>query len=350
MKKKLLILGCGGNASINFVKCLRMSDSANQYVIYGTDLNAYYLEASNVDVKIPYDNTIDKTKFILKLIDSYKIDFIHAQPDPEVEFLLSEPLLKNYIFEHNLDIWQKFSSKDYCQSVWGNKFEYLCCTYTELLTRTLIFDRMKKAGNGKVWVRYNKGAGSKAALPVTTLKQAFNWIAYWVEARGMEAENFIFAEYLGGSEYAVQTFWYNGVLKSIYSRERLIYFFGALMPSGQTSTPAVAKSIPPPHYSYDVAIKSILNIDTKPHGIYCVDLKTNNKGDIIPMEVNYGRFFTTSDFFATIGINMPELYVNSFFEKEANEVMPKIEDDNEYLWIRGLDKVPTLKITKKIIK
>jgi len=343
MKKNILILGCGGNASINFVRSLKMSKSADYYRIYGTDTNWYYLEASNVDVKIPYNKNVAKIEFILSIISEHKIDFIHAQPDPEVEFLLSEPLLAKYIFKHSLEVWENFASKGYCQSIWSNSFNYTCCTYNEVINNPYLFENMKRKGNGKVWVRYNKGAGSKAALPVNTIEQAINWINYWFEARGMEKENFIFAEFLGGSEYAVQTFWLNGTLKSIYSRERLIYFFGALMPSGQTSTPAVAKSIAPPHESYDIAVTSILKIDSKPHGIYCVDLKTNNNGDVIPMEVNYGRFFTTSDFFAHLNINMPELYVNSFFDESQEPLMPKNLAD-EYFWIRGLDKIPTLKL------
>ena len=57
------------------------------------------------------------------------------------------------------------------------------------------------------------------------------------------------------------------------------------------------------------------------------------------MEVNYGRFFTTSDFFASIGRNMPEEYIKIFNKENVTYTEPL--EETKY-WIRGLDKEPVL--------
>ena len=332
----ILLLGAGGNAGINFTKCLHMS----KHNVIGVDLNDYYLNSSNSNIKLHIDFS-RKTEEILSIIKNYKIDLVHAQPDVEVKYLLSTSELKNYIFPHNLEIWEKFSDKLECQRIWSNSIKnFIVASYKDVCKYPVLFSNMLYKGNGKVWIRSITGAGSKAALPINNMQQAENWTSYWREMRGISENEFMFCQYLPGKEYAVQTFWYNGQLIHSQARERLIYFFGSLMPSGQTSTPAVAKTVNE-NRIYETAYKAIQLIDDTPHGIYCVDMKENNEGDPIPTEVNYGRFFTTSDFFANIGVNTPDEYVKSTLPSYRPNI--KISHINEeYYWIRGLDKEPKL--------
>lgn len=76
-------------------------------------------------------------------------------------------------------------------------------------------------------------------------------------------------------------------------------------------------------------------------GIFCVDLKENSQGIPIITELNMGRYFTTSDFFATIGMNTPyEQYkylVDGLLpNKWINEAIPGTT------WVRGMDTEPYL--------
>jgi hypothetical protein len=69
-------------------------------------------------------------------------------------------------------------------------------------------------------------------------------------------------------------------------------------------------------------------------------MKTDAAGDIIPLEVNYGRFFTTSDFFSNLGVNGPDIYIQSAL---GHEVEPSVETiTSPKTWIRGLDREPIL--------
>ena len=51
----ILLLGCGGNAGINFTKSIKLADS--NIKIYGIDIDKYNLVSSNADYK-----------FLLKII------------------------------------------------------------------------------------------------------------------------------------------------------------------------------------------------------------------------------------------------------------------------------------------
>ncbi len=337
----ILVLGAGGNAGINFIKCLKLH-SRQDITVHGADMNKYYRLAGNADfwASINYKDDATKILSIQEYVDKHNIAMIHGQPDAEVRFLLSyKEEFRRKIFNHSLTTFDKFSDKLACQKAWGHEFNFQVYSLNEVNEKPWLFLEMREAGAGKVWFRAIQGAGSRAALPVTGVHQAMQWANYWVEEKNMVYSNFMLCPHLPGKEYAVQTFWYDGVLMHSQARERLVPFFGALMPSGQTSTPAVAKTVSD-RKVYDAAYKAIKIIDPSPHGIYCVDMKTSHDDRIIPTEVNYGRFFTTCDFFAVLGVNTPRAYVNSHVYGVRETKVECVED--EYFWIRGLDKEPRI--------
>lgn len=338
----ILVLGAGGNAGINFIKCLKKY-SRQDITVHGADMNRYYRLAGNADhwANIDYKDDASKILSIQEYVDRHDIAMIHAQPDPEVRFLLCyKSEFPRKVFPHSLEVFEQFSDKLACQKIWSPQFgDFPVHGLDEVMEHNDKFYDMRDLGNGKVWFRAIRGAGSRAALPVTALHQAVQWAKYWITTRDMVYPDFMVCPHLPGPEYAVQTFWYDGVLLHSQARERLVPFFGALMPSGQTSTPAVARTIKD-RKVYDAAYKAIRAIHAAPHGIYCVDMKTSHAGAIIPTEVNYGRFFTTCDFFAALGVNTPLDYVNSQVYGVRKKKVETV--DNDYYWIRGLDKEPVL--------
>jgi carbamoyl-phosphate synthase large subunit len=159
--------------------------------------------------------------------------------------------------------------------------------------------------------------------------------------RALESKDFMMAEYLPGREFAFQSLWSQGELVASQARERLEYVFGNLSPSGQSSSPSVAVTVSDPRVN-EIAHRAVLAIDEKPHGVFCVDLKENEEADPCVTEINVGRFFTTSNFFARLGCNMPHLMVKLAFgesippQPRFNAVPPG------YLWIRLMDAGPVL--------
>jgi hypothetical protein len=339
--KTIMILGVGGNAGMNFVKSLQMSGDC--YKIIGCDIDHFNLTASDCHAKYLIKSTTndEKCSIINEIIKKENVDFIHAQPDKEVEFLLKNAkFINTKIFPHNLNLWNLFADKFHCQSTWGDQLgiRFNCAPLSKIIEDERIFSSLISHSN-RVWFRAIRGAGSKAALPVSSLDQALNWAHYWIENRSMNIDDFMLAEYLPGEEYAVQTFWINGNLVESQARQRLVYFFGNIMPSGQSSTPAVAVTVDDRDV-YDTAYNAIKAIDLNPHGIYCVDLKRNFENSVVPLEINYGRFFTTSDFFSKLGVNTPANYVSYALSGNCSGKVESIK--KPIFWIRGLDREPFL--------
>src|SRR6185312_3107781 len=143
----------------------------------------------------------------------------------------------------------------------------------------------------KVWIRAIRGAGSRASLPVDSAYQADAWIDYWNHFRGLNYPDFMISEFLPGHEYAWQSLWYEGKLISAQARERIEYIFGNLTPSGQTSSPSVAKTVNRDDIS-EIGQAAVRATSDKPHGVYCVDMKEGVDGVPKVTEINIGRFFT----------------------------------------------------------
>lgn len=337
MKNKILILGTGGNAGINFSRSLNLS---NDFELVGCDTDEYFINHSVCkDNYLISKNKDEKINQLKRIINDHGITMIHAQPDPEVQFLLqNKEIFKNYIFDHNYETWKVFRNKYECQRIWNEKLNLnFEIAKFDSLTQ-LEFDRLLK-NNKRVWVRAIEGAGSKAALPVATYDQAKNWINYWIEFKGMSSSQFMICEYLPGREFAVQMLWNKGELIHSQARQRIRYIFEGIMPSGQSSTPSVAKTINEDSI-YKMAEIFIKTIDSNPNGIYCIDMKENSNNLLIPTEVNYGRFFTTSYFFSVLGVNSPVDYVNLFLNKNVEKKINYIKD--EYTCIRGIDTEPKI--------
>ena len=106
------------------------------------------------------------------------------------------------------------------------------------------------------------------------------------------------------------------------------------MPSGQSSTPSVSRVVNISDVS-NLAHDIVKAIQDVPHGIYCADMKRNWNNEVIPTEVNYGRFFTTSYFFAQVGLNSP---LDFLLAQMGESIDRKIDylNDNTYSY-RGLD-------------
>jgi len=191
------------------------------------------------------------------------------------------------------------------------------------------------ASHERVWVRARVGAGGRASLPVRTGAQAEAWIRWWIDERGMQASQFMASEMLPGREFAYQSVWRDGELIAGQARERVEYLYGHLTPSGQTSTPSVARTVSEPAVD-ELAVRAIRALDPRPAGVFCVDIKESAAGVPKVTEINAGRFFTTSNFFAAAGLNMPDMLMRCAMGDAVPPVGSSPLPPNLY-WIRMVD-------------
>jgi carbamoyl-phosphate synthase large subunit len=87
----------------------------------------------------------------------------------------------------------------------------------------------------------------------------------------------------------------------------------------------------------DVATRAILAADGSPHGVFCVDLKENAAGVPLVTEINCGRFFTTSNFYAHCGVNFPHLYVRLGMGEHVPALPPYDAVPAGWWWVRMVD-------------
>jgi carbamoyl-phosphate synthase large subunit len=329
--RRILVTGAGGSAGMNFIQSLRMSK--NDYYIVGTDSSKYFAKLSQADKTyvVPPLGHKYYLPALLSIIDRCELEFLHAQPDPEVA----------YLAEHRKELGCKtFFPETRTIDIAQDKYEFaelmqqhdVPVPNTELVGYP---QKLKKLLKGdKMWLRASKGAGSLAALPVSDYNQAYYWIEYW-KTKGLDWGDFILSDLLTGKEFAWQSLWKDGELITSAGRERIEYLFGARMPSGQSSSPTVAKSV----HNDDVntvgriAVKAL---DPKASGIFCVDMKCNSSGMPCVTEINCGRFFTTSLFFTTAGANMPDQFISLGLGEKVDAPKYNAVPENLY-WIRNID-------------
>jgi len=341
---RVLVLSAGGPAGINFIKALKLGGIT---AIYGTDSNKYHLILSEKytlrSFLIPRYNEEGYIDEINKIIDIYKIDFVHAQSDDEVMVLGDNRdkinaktfLPPNPIIRYCQDKWLTSTNwSNYWPDAnaivlkdWENLFQYLA----KLITKW-----------GPLWIRAISGAGGKGSTLCMLPSQGYHWLKYWW-SRDSSME-FMVQKYLSGRNIAWQSVWKNGSLLTSQARERVEYIYPNLAPSGITGTPTVQRTLNERKIDR-AAVIAVTSVHKKPNGVYSVDLKENENGAPIPTEINCGRFFTTSYFFAYAGkmfnnsilTNMPYVYVMNGLDKFLPYGMNYNVLEKDIYWIRHID-------------
>jgi len=329
MEKRILVTGCGGSAGNNFIKSLRMAKE--KIYIVGTDCSKYYAKLSQADktyVSPKYDDP-DYIPFLNGLIAVESIEFLHAQPDTEVRVISdNRELIRAKTFLPS----KKAIAIAQDKFTFNRQMEFLKIPVPKTWTiKSIPF----AWGIKKLWLRANRGAGSLAALPVSNPGQINMWIDYW-SGRGLTRDDFMLSEFLPGKEYAFQSIWKDGELITSAARQRIEYLFQNRMPSGQSSTPTIAKSVHDDRVN-KISTKAIKALDPKATGVFCVDLKENEQGNPCITEINAGRFFTTCNFFAEAGSNMPYYYVKMAYEEDLPDLPKYNAVPKDLYFIRQMD-------------
>ncbi len=331
---RILLTSCGGPAATNFVDAINQTEHRHTFV--GVDASPYMLALSPLETKylIPKAGTKEYTQKVLEIIEKEKIEFLHAQSDVEVAYITEniDDFVGVKTFLPRQSVIKSCQDKKICFEIMYGHGVPVPDSYPAsdiIISAALSF-------YDKIWMRAKHGAGSRAALPITSLIQAQGWKDYWYH-KGVEEEDFMISEFLPGREYAWQSLWHNGELISSQARERVEYFTGNLAPSGQTSSPSVARTVTQDNLDQtgQAAVRAVAEV---PHGVFCIDLKENAQGIPCVTEINAGRFFTTSNFFAHAGLNMPAMYLELGLTGELQDRPGRTDNlPDDLYWLRWID-------------
>ena len=333
----VLVLGAHGNAARNYAKCLKMGG----HIVYGADIDRDFFRPTPdcYSDKIKWipefkgDKIDERAQEIILYAESKGIDFIHPQPEEEVEFLYLIMSVKKWYPVFAAYVWPLKASKISFDNKLWTVMNYLESKYPD--DRPIYVSseyNIELLGGKKVWARNRYGAGSKDSEIIYDIEQ-------YVYSGLAEQPDMMYTEFLPGPEFSVHTFWIDGQLVHSQGRERVEYMCPNAN-TGQSSSASVADTIAQGHEAYDVANETILASEKKPDGIYNVDMRASESGEIFPTEVNYGRYNTTMDFFAELGVNTPAMQVDNWTKNLIN-VQNQVVGTG-WRWYRVIDDKPTL--------
>ena len=331
--KRILVTGAGGPAGVNFLKALR--NAPEDLWLVAADASPYHLGWVPADRKylVPRCSDSAYVRVLNEIISEERIDLVHPQPDVEVSAISeSREHLKARTWLPAADTVRLLEDKYRTCRLWEDEGVRAGRTLRIACRRDL--ERAVESMGLPLWMRAARGAGALGSTPVYTLEAGLNWLAYWRERE--VGWQFIAQPYLPGADLAFESLWREGRLLTSLVLERVEYIFPHVAPSGRTGTPTVSVSV----HREDVnriAADAVRAVDRQATGIFSVDLREDPEGRPVPTEINCGRFFSMSLFFAEAGANLPYLYVKAALGEPLGDTAVHDAIPTGLVWLRHID-------------
>ena len=344
---RIHIGGAGGAPSNNFIWSLR--ESARRHYLIGASSVPSDLLLADVDERhvVPNAADPDYPQIILALLAQTRPAFMHVQSDYEVRAVSR---LRHKI--QTLGVRLFLPSPSTVENCVDKGKSYALWSAAGLrVPRTMFLntpDDLKQAFDSlgdTIWIRATEGGGGRGALPVSSFEFARIWIDQY---KGWGC--FTAAELLTDRTVTWQSIWYEGELVVAQARRRHKWNYGNRTLSGVTGITGVGETCSDEDVTR-VALDAIAAIDSRPHGIFCVDMTYDRSGIPNPTEINIGRFFTTHHFFTKAGVNFPEIYCDLALEARFPTLSRTINPlPDGLVWIRGMDVAPVLTTRQELAK
>jgi Fe2+ transport system protein FeoA len=340
LARRVLVLGAGAGPSNNLIRSLRAGDPS--LVIVGCHSDRFLLRKSSAERNylVPAATHPGFVDGLVQVIEAEHVDLLVPDTDPDVRAVSElREAIPCTVFLPRKDVVEICQDKLELTSFLRSRDVPAPLTYP-VTALAEIDDLFRRLGSrSRLWCRIRSGSGAFGAIPVTRPEQARSWISYWEEMRGVPATSFTLSEYLPGRDFSLQCLWKEGTLLLAKMSERLSYLGGASHPSGQSSTPALAKTVFEPRV-FEVCLAAIRALDSRASGIFCFDVKEDAGGTPCVTEINAGRFAMITNLYDLAGKhNMATAYVRAALG-EPVEIVGEHDFAQEYYLVRDLDTVP----------
>ncbi|MDP6107626.1 MAG: hypothetical protein QGI33_04235, partial [Candidatus Brocadiia bacterium] len=313
--KRIIVTGVGGPAGRNFVRCLRAAPES--FHIVGTDCCPTYLSLAETDAHylVPECSSPSYVDALNEIAERECVDLLYAQPDAEVGVLSAERnRVRARMWLPAPETVRAFQDKAVSAELWCRAG--LVRGEAVVVRSRADLDRAAETLGVPFWLRATEGAGARGSAPIHDPEAGWHWLAFW-QAQGMDW-TFMAQEYLPGREMAWPSIWKDGRLLTSLSYERLGYLLDRLTPSGKTGA-ASLMATRHDHEADRTAVAAVLAVDTRPDGLFCVDMCGGRDGRLVPTEVNCGRLFTASYFYQQAGANLPYAYIRAAFDEPLDD-------------------------------
>jgi glutathione synthase/RimK-type ligase-like ATP-grasp enzyme len=346
---KIVITGAGSAQANGVINCLLMAGDGEEIIGLGSDPTDLMMCRAHRRYLMPHSRDTGYEAALLRLLAIERPDMIH--------------------FQHDAELWMAMRFRDKIEATGTRMLVPDTQTIDICVHKHKSWLRFKAAGikvpentvirdpddlrlafrelgdaTGTIWLRaMSIGGGGKGALATNDYEEALKWIE-----RSNGWGDFLAAELLTKDTVTWLSIWRNGELVVAQSRRRKAWAHSALSPSGVTGVTKVGETCSDPAVD-EIGAKAVRAVSTAPHGIYGVDMTYDQAGVPNPTEINISRFFTTVQFFAEAGLNMPKILKDIVLYDRMpilERVMNPLPDG--LLWLRAMDCPPLLTTPSEI--
>ena len=346
---KIIITGAGSAQANGVINCLKMANDGEEIIGLGSEPTDLIMCSADKKYLMPHSKNSEYKVALLNVLVKEKPSMIHFQHDyeifkalefrDEIEALGVKMLIPdNHVIDlcvHKEKTWIKFRQAGITvpNSILLNSEDDLKKAFNILNKK-----------NKFIWLRSIAiGGGGKGALPVDNFNEASEWIN-----KNNGWGQFIAAEMLTKRTVTWLSIWNRGELVVAQSRRREAWAHSNLTLSGVTGVTKIGETTADPLVD-EIALKSIYAISKSPHGIFGVDMTYDEDAIPNPTEINISRFFTTIQFFAEAGLNMPKILKDIVLYNKYPSLERKINPlKNGLIWLRAMDCLPLLTTKEQI--
>lgn len=331
----VLVLTSGDGTGLNFTRSLRR---AGGYRIVGIDTSFEDYVVSEADERIlvsPADE--DRlVKIISDTASAHRADLLYAADTDSLLMLVSRrraefdvpTLLPDY--DDHLRAENKWHTYLRLARVG------LPVPDTELIREDGQLGRMLDR-HKSIWLRRINGSGGAGSLATDSLDLA----RAWVESHKGWGE-FTAAEQLSRRTATFSGVWDDGELVASQLRERTAWKYGYLSASGVTGITAGQKTLWDDSL-HQLAIESVQAVLDRPNGAVGVDFTYGSDNQPYVTEIQPARFYSSMEFLAAIGINLPDIYCRLALGRPLPPTEERINPIRmPHYWYKAVDMLPKL--------
>jgi len=331
----VLVLTSGDGTGVSFVRCLRR---AGGYRTIGVDTTLDDYLASEADERVLLPSVDDD-----RLIDAvnhlsakHDVDLVYAADTNDVLNVISrnrEHLIRPSFLP---DLADHLRAEDKWQTYVRLRDAGLPVPQTRLVVTEEDLER-SLVEHGSIWLRRTTGSGGAGSLAT----DSFALAQAWVDA-GNGWGRFTAAERLSARTATFSGVWYDGDLFASQLRERTAWKYAHLSPSGVTGITSGQKTVWDEGL-HELAVACVRAVIDRPHGVIGVDFTYGDDGRPYPTEVQPARFYSSVDFLAAVGINLPDVYCRlhqgTSSPRDGSLINPV---RTTMYWFKAVDKLPLL--------
>lgn len=331
----VLVLTSGDGTGVNFTRCLRRA-GGYRTVGLDTSLDDHLVSEANERVLLPALGEAELIEAINELSARYGVDLVYAADTNDVLDAVSRNRGRLIAPVFLPDLADHLRAEDKWQTYERLRDAGLPVPRTRLVVTEDDLERCL-AEHGSIWLRRISGSGGAGSLATDSLPLARAWVDV---AAGWGI--FTAAERLSARTATFSGVWHDGHLIASQLRERTAWKYAHLSPSGVTGITSGQKTIwdEPLH---ELAVACVRAVMDRPHGAIGVDFTYGLNGQPYPTEVQPARFYSSIDFLAAVGINLPDVYCR------LHRGAPIPMDDSlinpvrtTMYWFKAVDKLPVL--------